>query len=110
MLIDDILEASKKILKFTRNSSFDKFILDDKTVDAVIRSFEVIGEATNRLSPEARKVYRNVDWKRIRGFRNRIVHEYFGIDHSIVWNIIQNYLPELVKELKAKPEKRNRKS
>jgi len=99
LLLNDILEASRKIQKFTKGMSLDKFINDDKTVDAVIRNFEIIGEASNRLPKEFKTKNSNIDWTRIKGFRNRIVHDYFGIDHSIIWNIIQNYLPELMRKI-----------
>jgi uncharacterized protein with HEPN domain len=64
--------------------AFEQFINDSKTVDAVIRNFEIIGEAANRLSDDFKITYSNVNWFRIRGFRNRIVHDYMGIDHQIV--------------------------
>lgn len=97
LLLEDILESIQKIQKFTKGMSFDKFINDDKTVDAVIRNFEIIGEASNRLSEEFKENHEEIDWVRIKGFRNRIVHDYFGIDHSIVWKIIKGYIPELAK-------------
>jgi len=98
-LIEDILESADKIQKFTNGMTFDEFIKDEKTIDAVVRNFEVIGEASNRLSDEFKAEKANIDWIRIKGFRNRIVHDYFGIDLSIVWNIIQDYLPELIKQI-----------
>src|SRR5688572_24149034 len=94
LLVDDILEAAKKIRKFTQEMSFEEFVGDDKTVDAVIRNFEIIGEASNRLPSEFKEKNSNINWIRLKGFRNRIVHDYFGIDYSIVWNIIQHYLPD----------------
>jgi uncharacterized protein with HEPN domain len=97
LLLEDILESIQKIQKFTKGMSFDKFINDDKTVDAVIRNFEIIGEASNRLSEEFKEKHEEIDWSRIKGFRNRIVHDYFGIDHSIVWKITKGYIPELTK-------------
>ena len=81
--------------------SFDEFTNDEKTVDAVVRNFEVIGEASNRLPEDFKAANTNINWVRIKGFRNRIVHDYFGIDRSIVWNIISNYLPELIKEINS---------
>ncbi|WP_229206269.1 HepT-like ribonuclease domain-containing protein [Dyadobacter fermentans] len=72
---------------------------DDKTVDAVIRNFEIIGEAASRLPEEFRDRHTTVDWHKIRGFRNRIVHDYFGIDYAIVWDIKTQYLPHLLAEL-----------
>ena len=72
------------------------------TVDSNTNAkFEIIGEASNRLSDEFKARHEMVDWARIRGFRNRIVHDYFGIDHSIVWNIVQSYLHELTSELES---------
>lgn len=79
--------------------SFEQFEADEKTVDAVIRNFEVIGEVSNRLSDNFKTQNPNIDWVRIKGFRNRIVHDYFGIDHAIVWNIRENFLPQLAADL-----------
>ena len=72
------------------------FIEDDKTIDAVVRNFEIIGEAANRIDPDFRTENPKIEWKRIRGFRNRIIHEYFGIDYEIVWSIVESYLDELI--------------
>jgi len=99
LLIEDILESAKKIQRYTAGMTFEQFTLDEKTADAVARNFEIIGEAANRLPNDFKEKNSNIDWDRIRGFRNRIVHDYFGIDYSIVWKIIQNYLPELETEL-----------
>lgn len=74
---------------------FESFVEDDKTIDAVVRNFEIIGEAANRLDPDFKTAYPEIDWKRIKGFRNRIVHDYFGIDYEIVWDIVKNNLDEL---------------
>jgi uncharacterized protein with HEPN domain len=65
----------------------------------VIRNFEIIGEAANRLPEEIRDQYPKVDWHRIRGFRNRIVHDYMGIDYKIVWLIKETYLPSLIADI-----------
>ncbi|MFN5421955.1 MAG: DUF86 domain-containing protein, partial [bacterium] len=89
-----------KILQYTDDMSFDEFVKDSKTIDAVTRNFEIIGEAANRLPEEYKDQYALIDWHRIRGFRNRIVHDYMGIDYSIVWEIKNNYLPTLIDSLK----------
>ena len=68
---------------------------DDKTIDAVIRNFEIISEAANRIPDDIRDKFQLVNWHRIRGFRNRIVHDYMGIDYEIVWEIIEKDLEEL---------------
>ncbi len=106
LLLEDILESAKKIQKFTKGMSFDKFVHDERTIDAVIRNFEIIGEASNRLPDEFKTKNNNIDWIRIKGFRNRIVHDYFGIDHSIVWKIIQDFLPDMVEEINIVAKKK----
>jgi len=99
LLIDDILESAAKIKRYTSGMSFKQFESDEKTVDAVIRNFEIIGEAAGRLTDDFKAANVQIDWRKIRGFRNRVVHAYFGVDLDIVWNIIQNYLDELIKEI-----------
>lgn len=101
LLLDDMLHAAKKIMRYTKSLDYDEFIADDKTIDAVVRNFEIIGEAANRINPDFQIMNPEIEWKRIRGFRNRIVHEYFGIDYEIVWEIIDKYLPELIERLEA---------
>ena len=95
LLLDDILLSIDRINEYTNAISFDEFLNDSKTSDAVIRNFEIIGEAANRLPDEAKEKYPEIDWYRIRGFRNRIVHDYMGIDYQMVWLIKENYLPGL---------------
>jgi len=104
LLIGDIIDSANKILEYTEGLSFDEFINDNKTVDAVIRNFEIIGEAANRLPDEFKEAHPKIDWFRIRGFRNRIVHDYFGIDYSIVWQIKTAFLPQLIDSLTSLEE------
>jgi uncharacterized protein with HEPN domain len=99
LLVHDILESGNKILSYTHGLTFDDFQKDAKTIDAVIRNFEVIGEAANRLPDDFKERHPTIDWHRIRGFRNRIVHDYFGIDYLIVWEIKTGFLPSLIREL-----------
>ncbi len=96
LLLDDMLQSAQKIKRYTSDLDFDSFMSDDKTMDAVVRNFEIIGEAANRIDPDFQKNNTEIEWKRIRGFRNRIVHEYFGIDYEIVWEIIESYLDEMI--------------
>jgi uncharacterized protein with HEPN domain len=95
LLLEDIIESIQKIKIYTSGLSLDDFLKDDKTIDAVIRNFEIIGEAANRIPDEIRDKFQLVNWHRIRGFRNRIVHDYMGIDYEIVWEIIEKDLEEL---------------
>ncbi|CAN5384666.1 DUF86 domain-containing protein [soil metagenome] len=99
LLIEDNIESANKILSYTDGMSYDEFIVNSKTIDAVIRNFEIIGEAANRLPSEFRDIHISIDWYRIIGFRNRLVHDYMGIDFSIVWEIRNNFLPELFNSL-----------
>jgi uncharacterized protein with HEPN domain len=101
LLLEDIIASANKILTYTDGLSFEQFLSDDKTVDAVIRNFEIIGEAANRLPEEIRERYPNIDWHRIRGFRNRIVHDYMGIDYKIVWLIKENFLYSMIAEIRS---------
>ena len=95
LLLEDIIESIQKIKIYTSGLSLADFLKDDKTIDAVIRNFEIIGEASNRIPDEIRDKFQLVNWHRIRGFRNRIVHDYMGIDYEIVWEIIEKDLEEL---------------
>lgn len=99
LLVGDILESAHKILSYTADQTFEEFTEDSKTVDAVIRNFEIIGEAANRLPEDFKDKFPDIDWHRIRGFRNRIVHDYFGIDYSIVWVIKETFLPHMISQL-----------
>ena len=99
LLLEDIIESAEKILQYTNGISFEEFSKDNKTVDAVIRNFEIIGEASNLLSDEIKDKYSEIDWHRIRGFRNRIVHDYFGVDLQIIWKIILDQIPGLISEI-----------
>lgn len=93
LLIEDIIESSKKILTYTEGMSFIDFTSDIKTIDAVIRNFEIIGEAANRLPKNFKEENSSINWHKIRGFRNRIVHDYMGIYYSIVWEIKCDFHP-----------------
>ena len=81
----------------------EKFIVDSKTVDAVIRNFEVIGEASRFVSPEVKSENPLVEWRKISDFRNVLIHDYFGINYQIMWEIIINELPmqfEILRNIK----------
>ena len=99
LLLEDMLDASQKIMRYTKDLGYEEFLSDDKTVDAVVRNFEIIGEAANRVDQKLKDDRPEIEWTRIRGFRNRIVHDYFGIDYRIVWDIIESYIEDLIKKL-----------
>jgi len=99
LLLNDIRQAIDRIAQYIKNLSFDAFSEDQKSVDAVVRNLEIIGEAANRLPDEFKKKYSEIEWYKVVGLRHRIVHEYFGIDLEIIWQILHKDLPELKQKL-----------
>jgi len=97
--LEDILEAARKVIQYTEGVSRQNFAADAKTLDAVLRNLEVIGEATKMLPAELRAQHSDVDWKRIAGLRDILIHRYFGIDIDIIWDVVQNKVPVLAKRL-----------
>ena len=96
--LDDILDATRKITVYTGGLSKAAFLEDEKTLDAVIRNLEVIGEAVKKLPENLRAKHSAVEWKKIAGLRDILIHEYFGLDAEIVWDIVQNKVPALDRE------------
>ncbi len=99
MRAEDILACIEKINAYTTGMSFEQFREDDKTVDAVIRNFEIIGEAAGHIPLEIQEKYPELAWLEMRGMRNIMAHEYFGISLSITWRAIEHDLPPLVRGL-----------
>jgi len=95
LLLSDILESIDRIPLYIEGLSFDAFSNDRKTIDAVVRNLEIIGEAANRLPEQFREKHPQVPWHKVVGLRNRIIHDYFGIDINIIWQIIHSDLPAL---------------
>jgi uncharacterized protein with HEPN domain len=93
--LEDILEATRKITTYTGSLSKAAFLEDEKTIDAVVRNLEVIGEAVKKLPEDLRARHPALEWKKMAGLRDILIHEYFGLDAEIVWDIIQNKVPAL---------------
>lgn len=93
-----ILDAINKIESYIAVGR-DVFFSDSHWQDAVIRQLEIMGEATKRLSQDLRSIYPNIPWKRIAGLRDVLIHDYFGVDLNMVWQIAQTYLPKLKPEV-----------
>jgi uncharacterized protein with HEPN domain len=91
----DILEASRRAEEYIGDMDYEAFVGDTKTQDAVIRTIEIVGEATKNLSDDFRESNPGVPWKSIAGTRDKLIHDYFGVNIDIVWQIVVNELPEL---------------
>jgi uncharacterized protein with HEPN domain len=101
LLIADILSSIEKIQEYLDGFTMDQFFSDNKTQDAISRNFEIIGEATARLSPGFKKKYTQINWRVVKDFRNKLIHDYFGVDFSTVWIISKEELPVLKEKIKS---------
>lgn len=97
----DILEAGAAIRSYVNGIDFRAFTQDRMRYSAVIREFEIIGEAVGKLSATLTQACPEVPWQDIKDFRNLLIHEYFGVDLEIVWNTIQDELPQLMAAVQA---------
>ena len=92
---EDILDAIGAIRDYTQSLTRESFGGDRKTVDAVLRNLEVIGEAVKQVPAEVRTAHPNVEWQKIAGLRDILIHAYFGVDLDIIWDVVSNKLPVL---------------
>lgn len=99
LLLRDIKVAIETIFQFTEGYTFETYESDLKTRQAVERNFEIIGEAASRLPTNYKEAHPHIEWRIIKDFRNFIIHDYFGINHQIVWDTIQFRLPDLLKSI-----------
>lgn len=102
LYLDDILEAIQKIESYTVSLTFEDFSKNSMATDAVIRNLEIIGEAAKNIPPEMRGNYPSVEWKKIAGFRDIIVHAYWNVSLPIIWEIVKVKIPELKIALERK--------
>lgn len=100
LFVEDIIESTELIEQYIEDLEFNDFSKDRKTIDAVVRNFEIIGEASKYIPDDIKGRYKDVDWIGIVGLRNKIAHEYFGISVEIVWNIVKQEMPKLIKQMK----------
>lgn len=105
LFLNDILENINDIKEFIKDYTFEKFMEDKKTINAVTRSFEIIGEAVSNLPDELKSKYNYVPWKDIKNFRNIIIHQYWSVDYEAEWSIIKTKLDILEKQIKEIVEK-----
>jgi len=93
LLLQDIIENAAMIFQFVGSSSYEAFINDKMKVYAVVRAFEIIGEASKQISPEIKSAYPLIEWQLMTDFRNLLTHHYFGIEYEILWKTIKESLP-----------------
>ena len=101
LYLEDILESTDKIQNYVGDLSYEDILQDKMRIDAIVRNFEIIGEASGKIPQEVRDKFPSVEWRKISNFRNVLAHEYFGIKYKIMWDIIKNKLPQLEKQIKA---------
>ncbi len=97
--IRDILGAIEKIDRYVKNMTISDFQKDELVVDAVVRNFEIMGEASKNIPLSIRRSYPDIPWSQMSGMRDILVHEYFGVDVKILWHTTQTYLPPLKKQI-----------
>jgi len=95
LYLQDILGAIESIQAFVQGMSLDDFRADDKTSSAVLRKFESIGEAAKHIPDDLRQLNSRIPWTEMAGMRDRLIHAYFGVDFQLVWETIQERIPEI---------------
>ena len=99
LYLDDVQTACERVNKFTWGMSFEDFMRDDRTYHATLRNLEIIGEAIKNISDETKAKFPQVKWRKIAGFRDIVAYDYFGVSDEIVWDVIQNEIPLLTKQI-----------
>jgi len=100
LYLEDMLRSMERIHEYLENQSFKQFKQNYMAVDAVIRNFEIIGEASKSIPLDIKEKYPEIPWKKMVGLRNLITHEYFGVDYEMIWEIARNNLPQNRSDLK----------
>jgi len=99
LYLKDILAALESVETFVGSMAFEEFRADDKTASAVVRKFEIIGEATKNIPEDIRRRYSKIPWKEMAGMRDRLIHFYFGVDYQLVWATIKERLPSVKQQI-----------
>jgi uncharacterized protein with HEPN domain len=108
VFLKDILQAIERIEKYAGSLSFEGFCENQLVQDGVVRNLEIIGEAVKHLPKDVQKKYPTVEWKKIAGLRDILIHAYFGVDRDIVWDVVINKIPELKGQISLILKKRKK--
>ncbi len=98
--IEHILDWIRKIKKFTNGLSLKDFSVNELVQDAVIRNIEIIGEASKKISSDTKQIFYEIPWREIAGMRDKLIHDYLGVDVEVVWRTITEDIPTLEKQIK----------
>ena len=99
LFIEDIYKNAGKILKYMQDKTYNEFIEDEMLTDAIIRNLEIIGETVKHIPKDVREKYNFIVWEEIAGLRDILIHEYFGINYRILWDIVKNEVPQLKEQI-----------
>ena len=99
-LLEDITDSIRRILDYTKGMNYEKFSKSRIVQDAVVHNFQVLGEATKQLPVTLKEKHNQIPWSKVARFRDKLIHHYSGINYDIVWEIIEDSLPELHKQIK----------
>lgn len=99
LYLEDIIDCCAKVLRYTEAMSFEQFIADEKTVDAVAHNLQIVGEAVKNIPKEVRDLAPKVEWRKVAGLRDILAHTYFQVEDEIIWDIVQNKVRPLQEQI-----------